>query len=373
MTTKALNDGHEQRLLALLEALIDQKACQVLVEPYDRSSGYWFGGGNITRDKDGALLIAGRYRNFGDSRTGVGAGTRGLELALFVSSDQGRSFTKTRHWSKADLSYPGNEVVSIEGVALHHTLDGRCELFVSSEKDRPYPGEVASFQKPGTGVWTIDLIHGESVADLDEATIAPVLRETPEPGYLHVKDPSVFDAANGDTVLLFCDHPFMWCSVNSGYAVRPKGAKEFKLASWEMVSRGPAWDLAGNRITNRMPVPRIGPFADLAPLSVFFYDGLECYRPLDENSTAVQRPRGYSCEEIGGAFHGFDDDFPYMTRLSKLLPLFTSPYGTGCSRYVDTLVDDSGVFAIWQQAQEDGSQPLVGHFLSMQDIKDILK
>ena len=73
-------------------------------------------------------------------------------------------------------------------------------------------------------------------------------------------------------------------------------------------------------------------------MAVYFYDGLECYRPHEQNPGGVARPRGYSCEELGGACYGLADDFPRMTRLSRTFPLFVSPHGTGCSRYVDALV-----------------------------------
>ena len=88
---------------------------------------------------------------------------------------------------------------------------------------------------------------------------------------------------------------------------------------------------------------------------------------------AKNRPRGYSCEEIGGAFFGWDHDFPNMERLSRLEPLFLSPFGTGASRYVETLTTDSGIYALWEQGQEDGSQPLVGNQLSMDEIEHLLR
>ena len=372
MTPAELTQEHRTKLTALLTRLIGQDNARMLIEPYERSTGFWFGGGTVTRDADGTILIAGRYRNYGDSRTGLGAGTRGLELAVFASRDCGQSFEKVRSWSKADLSYEGNEVLSIEGVALHFPSKGGCELFVSSEKKRAYPEEVVDFQKPGTGVWTIDKIHGDSLEALDAATIEPVLSESPPPGYLHVKDPKTFERPDGATVLLFCDHPYSWSSMNSGYAVREPEASVFALQAWELVGRGPAWDVAGTRITNRMSVPQAGAFAGLPPLSVYFYDGLECYRSHDENVHAVKRPRGYSCEEIGGALVGFDAEFPAMTRLSTWRPLFVSPHGTGCSRYIDTLVDTEGILATWQQSQDDLSQPLVGNFVGMDEVTAIL-
>jgi hypothetical protein len=88
------------------------------VQPTEDADGFWFGGGNCVRDpRDGSLLLIGRYRDAGDSRTGVSAGTRGRELALFRSTDDGRSFNKIRSWDKSDL-YCGSTVLSIEGSAL---------------------------------------------------------------------------------------------------------------------------------------------------------------------------------------------------------------------------------------------------------------
>ncbi|MEM1297027.1 MAG: hypothetical protein AAGH89_16800, partial [Verrucomicrobiota bacterium] len=72
-----------ENLIRLAKALIDQENARVLVPPQDNSTGYWFGGGNVVQAPDGSVLIIGRYRNYGDSRTGVGAGERGLELAIF--------------------------------------------------------------------------------------------------------------------------------------------------------------------------------------------------------------------------------------------------------------------------------------------------
>jgi hypothetical protein len=372
MHTQPLSSRHEQKLINLLTALIDQQAARVLVPPYDASSGYWFGGGNTVRLEDGTLVLCGRYRNFGDSRTGVAAGARGLELALFESKDNGRTFAETGSWSKQDLSHRTGKVLSIEGAALLAAPDGGCELYVSTEKDVAYPEEVKDYQKPTTGVWSIDVFRGDDVNSLDVSAIQPALSEDLEPGYLHVKDPVPYATGNGDTVLVFCDHPFTWTSANTGYATRPADGETFTVQTWQMVGRGPAWDVAGTRITCRMPVPGVGAFADIEPLSVFFYDGLECCRQHEENPTAVKRPRGYSCEELGGALYGFNAEFPSLLRLSRVKPFFVSPWGTGCSRYVDVLASDDGLFATWQQSQEDQSQPLVGHFLDLDQVTRVL-
>ncbi|MBN2451805.1 MAG: exo-alpha-sialidase [Lentisphaeria bacterium] len=366
-----LESVHRERLLDLLRALVDQSGARVLVPPYRNAPGFWFGGGNVVRAEDGTLWLCGRYRNYGDSRTGLAAGERGLECALFAGADDGGSFRKVRSWSKADLSRPEAEVVSIEGTSLHRRSDGTWELFVSSEKAWEYPAAVREFRKPGSGVWSIDVLRGQAPGTLDAASLAPVLREE-DPGHLHVKDPVVFDDADGSTHMVFCSHPFCWSCSNSGLAVRARGGEAFAVRTHQLVQRGVTWDVAGTRVTCRMRVPRVGVFAGIPPVSVWFYDGLECVRPHDENARAVRRPRGYSCEELGGALAGFDAAFPAVERLSYLGPLFVSPHGTGCSRYTDVLATETGLLATWQQARADGSQPLVGHFLPQEAVERIL-
>ena len=69
-----LTPVQSEKLTALASALVDQGAARVLVEPLERSTGYWFGGGNIIRDRYGSVLICGRYRVYGDSRTGIHSG-----------------------------------------------------------------------------------------------------------------------------------------------------------------------------------------------------------------------------------------------------------------------------------------------------------
>jgi hypothetical protein len=367
----ALTAQQAERLRALLAELMDQRRAHTLVPPYRAAPGFWFGGGNLVRDPVGTIWLSGRYRNYGDSRTGLQAGQRGLECALLRSDDGGRTFRQVRTWSKADLSTAGRRVLSIEGTALHRLANGRWELFVSSEKERPYPEPVGAYQKPGTGVWSIDRMTGASIEDLDPATLAPVL-ETDRPEYLHLKDPLVYDDREGNTILIFCSHPFCWSSSNSGLALRRPGEERFAVQDWEVVRRGTTWDVAVTRLTCRMPLPALGPFAGQPPGAVFFYDGAECVRELEQSTRGVRRPRGYSCEEIGGAFWGWDDAFPEMQRLSLLEPLFISPWGTGCSRYVDALLTPEGILVTWQQGQEDGSQPLVGRLVPMERIERIL-
>ncbi len=367
-----LSSRQTDQLLALSAALIDQRAARVLVEPLDRSTGYWFGGGNVIRDRDGSLLICGRHRVYGDSRTGVGAGERGKETAIYRADSPQGNFEKIASFSKSDLSTPDREVISIEGTALHLTDDG-IEFFVSTEKQVPYPDKIAGYLKPGTGVWSIDRLTGKNVRSISSATLHEVIPSGfSDPARLHVKDPWLFEKASGDLVLGYCTHPFSWSSSGTALALRPVGQSSYQTINSDALRRGPVWDIAAARVTDRLAVPKIGSFANVPDLSIYFYDSCECLRQLDENPKAVSRPRGWSCEEIGGIAVGFDDEPGVMTSLSVLAPLFTSPYGTGCSRYVATLADETGIFANWQQSQEDFSQPLVGHHLPMEQIREIL-
>ena len=368
-----LDSARRHALIRLLDRLIDQEAARVLVQPNASEPGFWFGGGNLVQDEQGVIWLCGRYRNYGDSRTGLAAGTRGLEVAVFRSDDRGASFHKVRSWAKSDLTSPYGKIVSYEGTALHRSADGGWELFISSEKEQGYPSPLEEFQKPGTGVWSIDMLAGPSPNALAGPDLTPVLINEDQPGYLHVKDPVVFDWSDGASALIFCSHPFSWSSSNSGLAARGPGETGFTVRAWELVNRGPAWDVAATRITARLPIPPIGLFQDQPPAAVYFYDGAECLRPHEESAAAVRRPRGYSCEEIGGALFGLDGEFPALQRLSDLRPFFVSPWGTGCSRYVDVLQTEEGWLATWQQGQTDGSQPLVGHFLDRAEIERILQ
>lgn len=55
-----LDATHEQKLIALLRALINQEQARIIVSPYENASGFWFGGGNLARDNAGTLRLIGR-------------------------------------------------------------------------------------------------------------------------------------------------------------------------------------------------------------------------------------------------------------------------------------------------------------------------
>ncbi|NKB66294.1 MAG: exo-alpha-sialidase [Candidatus Latescibacteria bacterium] len=366
-----LPENLERKLTRLGTSLIDQQKARVLVEPTQDGPGFWFGGGNMVRaPNDDSLLLIGRYRDEGDSRTGLSQGSRGRELAIFRSQDNGRTFAKIHSWDKSDL-YCGSTVVSIEGSCLRLNKR-RVEVMVSTEKVRTYPRGLAGHQKPGTGVWSIDTFAASRVDRLDpQDTIQPLLSST-DPAYLHLKDPNISPGfRRGQYLLLYCAHPYSWSSSTSGYALI-KG-NECHDQSPDLFPRGPAWDVAASRITCRLPLPRLGALAELPPLSLYFYDGAECLRPHQAHRNAVERPRGYSCEELGGLAYGFDRDFPRLHRLSLLQPLFVSPHGTGCSRYATVTADNDGsFFALWERSSPSGGQPLVGHRLTAGRIASIL-
>lgn len=356
-----LDAGLETKLNDFALILIDQQRAAITIPPQQDASGFWFGGGNMIEAPDGKLFLVGRYRNFGDSRTGLGAGQRGLELAIFCSDDRGQTFQKQLGFSKADLDVGEREVLSIEGSSLHWT-EGGVELFVSTEKAGiDYPAGFESFLKPKTGVWTIERLFASSVESLHGASLTTVL-ESRDPSVAHVKDPFCYDLPCGDFVLLYCTHPYSWASSNTAYAIRAEGQKRFGESCFDFFPRGFAWDVAITRGTCVLDVPRVGAFAD-RQVSLLFYDGGESLRNLDEHQAAVQRARGYSCEEIGGLAYFVDGDIRRLYRLSRHCPLFISPHGTGCSRYVDVLSTADGFFATWQQSQPDLSQPLVSNFV----------
>ena len=366
-----LPDILERKLARLGTNLIDQRRGRILIEPSEDREGFWFGGGNTVRDpRDDSLLLIGRYRDAGDSRSGLAAGTRGRELAIFRSADHGKNFTKIHSWNKSDL-YCGSTVLSIEGSALRINKR-RVEVLVSTEKVRTYPRQVTPFQKPGTGVWGIDRFFASHIDRLmPQETINPLISSS-DPAYLHLKDPHLSPGlCPGQTLLLYCAHPYNWTSSTSGSAAF--SAQSCISNGHDFFPRGSTWDVAACRITCRLPVPRVGAFATLPSLSLYFYDGAECLRQLDAHPKAVDRPRGYSCEELGGLAYGFDRHFPHLHRISRLEPLFVSPEGTGCSRYASVLTEkDGGLFAIWQRSTATRSQPLFGHRLSARRVERLL-
>ncbi len=365
-----------ERLVRFGQALVNQEAARVIVPPQANAEGFWFGGGNLVEAPNGDFYLVGRYRNAGDSRLGLAAGERGLELAIFRSTDRGQSFQKVHAFSKADLNVTapnGGErtVLSIEGSALHFTETG-VELFVSTEKANiGYPAGLEDFLKPNTGVWTIELLQAATVEGLAEASIKTVA-DCADPRWLHVKDPFLYEQQNGDLLVGFCTHPFCWTSSNSGYTVRRNGAMDFSVPVFDFFPRGFTWDVAMTRATAWLPVPPVGRFADQPTQTLIFYDGGESVRNLDEHKQAVSRPRGYSCEELGGLAVASSDGVHDIERLSINQPLFVSPTGLGTSRYVDVLTTADGYYVTWQQSQPDRSQPLVMSFLSHADAEALL-
>jgi hypothetical protein len=365
-----VTDGPDGRLTRFGQALVDQRNARVLVHPHAAREGFWFGGGNVAIGPDGAWYLVGRYRDAGDSRSGTGMGPRGLELAVFKSTDGGTSLSKVLSFSKPDLDVGEHKVISIEGAKLRFD-GGGVELFVSTEKSAiPYPAGLESFLKPGAGVWTIDRLRARTVEELKGGRPETLIAGS-DARWLHAKDPVLLDTPAGDTLLYFCTHPFNWSSSNSALAVRARGRHDFSEPSFQFFPRGYTWDVAISRISGFCPVPRVG---GIPPgLHLVFYDGGESIRRLEEHSAAVSRPRGYSCEELGGLGMMREPRVDSIERLSVELPAFVSPHGTGCSRYVSVLETSRGYFATWQQSQPDFSQPLVCSFLSREGAERILR
>jgi hypothetical protein len=358
----------ENCLFDLGRELINQENAKVIVEPQHRSTGFWFGGGNMIQLPGGELLVVGRYRNHGDSRTGVGAGERGLELAIFRSTDEGTTWEKALSFDKPSLNVGDREVLSIEGSAIRSTDQG-FELFVSTEKKNiDYPCGLESYLKPGTGVWTIEHAVANDLKSLASAKLTTVI-ECDDPRFVHVKDPFLYERGD-DLNVLFCSHPFCWTSSNTGLATKSSGSV-LQSPVYDVFARGFTWDVAMTRTTAVVNVPKVGRFADI-DASLVFYDGGECVRDLDEHSAAVKRARGYSCEELGGLAYTLNGDLNSIVRLSITEPAFVSPWGTGCSRYVDVLTTDRGMYATWQQSQADRSQPLVMNRVDHSYIEQIL-
>ncbi len=365
-----MNNKMKEKLIAFSEKLVNQEDAKIIVPAQDASTGFWFGGGKMICDEKGDLYVSGRYRNFGDSRTGTGAGVRGLELAIFKSSDKGKNFEKVKSFSKKDLNINGREILSIEGTALNLTEDG-VEMFISTEKlNRPFPEGLEQFHKPGTGSWTIELMKADSVKNLSTDNYETIL-ETNDPRWFNIKDPFVYRTREDDLILGYCTHPFNWASSNTGYVVRKKGESSFSAQCNTFFPRGFCWDVGITRGTAFLRVPRIGLFEN-EDLTLCFYDGGEAMRSYEAHANAVKRPRGSSCEELGGLAFFRGDNLKSMERLSTVLPQFVSPWGTGCSRYVDVLETEEGFYTTWQQCQEDLSQPLVMNFVKKEEAVRIL-
>jgi hypothetical protein len=293
------------------------------------------------------------------------------------------SWTKVLSLDKIDVAPQGYKVLSIEGAALRFGLDG-VELFISSEKERPYPEPVTEFRKPGTGIWTIERLAAPSLEALKTARPETIVSSS-DPGTLQIKDPWLADGPDGSLFLFFCHHSFNWSSSGTGCVTLTPDGRAAGVPLFDCWPRGPAWDVAITRGTSVMPLPIELPAAGLsasmaagtlAPGAMItglaFYDGGECLRNLDEHARAVSRPRGYSCEELGGLGCILDGDPRQFVRLSQTFAEFISPDGTGCLRYVDVLTTPTAYIATWQQSRLDGSQALMINGLAMEEAARIL-
>jgi len=110
----------------------------------------------------------------------------------------------------------------------------------------------------------------------------------------------------------------------SGYAVRKKGNSAFGPQNNSFFSRGFCWDVGITRGTALLRVPEVGSFTG-EKASLFFYDGGEAMRSYEQHANAVVRPRGHSCEELGGVAFITGEEMNTVEKLSLELPAFVSP------------------------------------------------
>lgn len=198
--------------------------------------------------------------------------------------------------------------------------------------------------KPGTGVWTIDVVEADVPENLSAKGIKHVVQGN-DSRFIHLKDPFVYDSKfTNEKYLMFCTHPYNWTSSNTGYMKR--NGDGFEKPVMYFFEKGHTWDVAMTRGTCVLDLPQVGCLKD-KKISLFFYDGGECVRKYEEHDRAVKRPRGYSCEELGGCGYIENGSMAHVERISKDLPLFVSPHGTGCSRYVQALQTKDGIYCTW--------------------------
>jgi len=151
--------------------------------------------------------------------------------------------------------------------------------------------------------------------------VVPLIRSD-DPAHLHVKDPvfapspvsSLEAAVEGR--LICCVHSFAWSEGHSGdvsVLFSADGAVQL-LGPFHAPTAplGLTWDVAAARITGWvatadclrvLPAPSSVGEAMEASL-VLLYDGAETFRPQPGNERSKHRPRGYCCEELGGALIG---------------------------------------------------------------------
>ena len=287
-----MQEHKKQKLTAFTQALVNQEKARIIVPARRQEAGFWFGGGKLIAGGEGVLYLSGRYRNSGDSRTGLDLGERGAELAVFRSADAGKTFTKIKAFLKNDLDVGGWEVVSIEGSALRMDERGDAELFVSSEKkNRAFPSGLENYHKPGTGSWTIERMTGRGIEGLDPKTLVTILKSD-DPRWFNCKDPFLFDTKDGSLGLGFCTHPFNWASSNSAFAILDgKRGEAVARIDFDYFPRGFCWDVGITRATCFLKLPRLGAFKD-EEVTLVFYDGGEAMRGIPPARTRGKETAG---------------------------------------------------------------------------------
>ena len=362
------NEERFHAVRALVSELIDQRSAHVIVRPNRAADGYWFGGGNLLQDAGGTLWLVGRYRDAGDSRTGLGAGERGLACALFASADGGASFEPVRSWSKAELSAHGT-VLSIEGTDLRRRAGGGVELFVSLEKDVPYPDAYAAYQKPGTGVWSIDRMTAtRRHRSTWQHRRRCCGRGGRSPSTSRTPSPSRPRRGHGAAVLLASG----LVGLQQHRRRRARGsATTFELASWEAVARGAIWTSPSRA----------------SPTGSRCRESACCVRAADER--LLLRRRGVHAP-AGGEPAGRETAARLLLRGARRRDVGpgrrlpgdgTAVDGRAALRVADRnrqqslrehLLTKEFLYATWQQSQADRSQPLVMNALPMERVEAIL-
>jgi hypothetical protein len=86
--------------------------------------------------------------------------------------------------------------------------------------------------------------------------------------------------------MMLSTHPFNWASSNTALAVQPAGQDQLGPIDQTFFPRGFTWDVAVSRICGVLEVPRFGIFEAAPSTHLYFYDGAEGMRDLEEHGNA---------------------------------------------------------------------------------------
>ena len=68
-------------------------------------------------------------------------------------------------------------------------IDDAYEFIISTEKKTAYPKTLINFQKPGTGVWSIDLLKSKNGLEAFDLGSMHTIARSEKGSTLHYKDP----------------------------------------------------------------------------------------------------------------------------------------------------------------------------------------